>query len=262
MPASSSDSPARFNDLSPPGETMRVRTFTAALLASLCVAALVTIPSSAQRRGRRGRTAAAAPPAQDNGCDLSFTGSSRRAVKLRAASLDYTFRNGGRPASVADFFSFVCPLDPNVPTRKSEIPEGEAMDSEKTKVKIRAFVMAMKRDPDNDLHVQIADRARPYDQQQLIVEIPPGEEYCDARSALMGLFRADGGTTLSRGYIFQRPPRVEVTGYLFLDKAHMRARRTDYCTNNGGRGMKGGLAQSPVRGIWELHPVIKLEGVR
>lgn len=164
--------------------------------------------------------------------------------------------------SVADFFAFTCPLDVRVPTRKSDVPEGEAMESEKVKIKIRAFVMAMKRDPDNDLHVQIADRSRPYSQQQLIVEIPPGEAYCDARSALMAMFRSDGGARLSRGFVFKHPPHVEVTGYLFLDKAHMRARRTDFCTNNGGRGIKGGLAASPVRGIWELHPVIKLEGVR
>lgn len=151
----------------------------------------------------------------------------------------------------------------NVPTKKSDIPETEPMDSEKVKIKIRAFVLAMKKDPsDNDLHSQIADRASPYRQQQLIVEIPAGEAYCDARSAMMDLFRADGGTALSKGHVFQKPPHVEVTGYLFLDKAHMRARRTDFCTFNGGRGIKGGLSNSPVRGIWELHPVVKLENAQ
>jgi hypothetical protein len=240
---------------------MLIKRLLLAVSALACLAALLTATSSAQRhRGAHAATAAA--PAQDNGCDLNFTGSSRKAVKLRAADLDYTFRNGGRAVSVADFFTFVCPLDVRVPTRKSDVPEGEAMEPEEVKIKIRAFVMAMKRDPDNDLHVQVADRARPYSQKQLLVEIPPGEDYCDARSALMAMFRADGGSRLSRGFIFKHPPHVEVTGYLFLDKAHMRARRTDFCTNNGGRGIKGGLATSPVRGIWELHPVIKLEGVR
>lgn len=241
---------------------MRVKRLLLVISALACLAALVTATSSAQRRhrARRGARSAAAAPARGDGCDLSFTGSSRKAVKLRDASLDYTFRNGGRAISVADFFASTCSLDQDVPTNPRDISNDEAMDSEKLKIKIKAFVMAMKRDPDNDLHVQVADRARPYSQEQLIVEIPPGAEYCDARSALMRMFRSDGGTTLSRGFIFRHPPRVEVTGYLFLDKAHMRARRTDFCTNNGGRGIKGWLAQSPVRGIWELQPGHRAEG--
>jgi hypothetical protein len=31
----------------------------------------------------------------------------------------------------------------------------------------------MKRDPDNDLHIQIGDKAKPFKQNQIIVEIPP-----------------------------------------------------------------------------------------
>src|SRR5215216_6324488 len=77
------------------------------------------------------------------------------------------------------------------------------------------------------------------------------------RAAMMGLFRADGGTS-ARRHIFNRPPQVDVTGYLFLDAAHMRARRTDFCTDNGGRGIRAGRGASPVRGIWELHPVTGL----
>ncbi len=80
-------------------------------------------------------------------------------------------------------------------------------------------------------------------------------------ASLMDLFRADGGTKLS-GHVFKHPPHVEVTGYLFLDKAHMRKGRTDFCTNNSGRGIKDGLRTSPARGTWEIHPVIKLESVR
>ncbi|MDT7540594.1 MAG: hypothetical protein QOE33_498 [Acidobacteriota bacterium] len=242
---------------------MCIKRFILAISAFACLTALLTTTSSAQHRhGARHRARpAVAAPVQNNGCDLSFTGSSRKAVKLRSTSLNYPFQNGGRAISVTDFFASTCPLDVNVPTKKGAISETQPMDSEKVTIKIRAFVMAMKRDPDNDLHVQIADAASPYKQQQLIVEIPPGADYCDARSALMDLFRADGGTKLA-SYIFKHPPHVELTGYLFLDKAHMRAGRTDFCTNNGGRGIKGNLSVSPVRGIWEIHPVFKLESVR
>jgi hypothetical protein len=128
------------------------------------------------------------------------------------------------------------------------------MEVEKVTVTLRGFVMAMKRDPDNDLHVQIADAARPYRQAQIIVEIPPGAAYCDARSKMMDLFLADGGTRLS-GYAFRNPPLVQVTGYLFLDSTHGPS-----CTANGGRGIKNGLRTSPVKGTWgEIHPVISLD---
>jgi hypothetical protein len=82
------------------------------------------------------------------------------------------------------------------------------------------------------------------------VEIPPGADYCDARSALMDLFRADGGTKL-RSYVFKHPPRVELSGYLFLDAAHIPWSQVRLLLGgkNGGRGIKKGLSASPVRGI-------------
>jgi hypothetical protein len=126
------------------------------------------------------------------------------------------------------------------------------MAVEKVTVKLKGFVMAMKLDPDKDLHIQIADSAAPYRQAQIIVEIPPGTAYCNARTKMMDLFRADGGRRLS-GYIFREPPPVEVTGYLFLDSTHGAS-----CTANGGRGIRNGRQTSPVKGTWEIHPVIEL----
>jgi hypothetical protein len=226
------------------------------LIASLIILSLVT-PSFAQRRSRR-----AAPP--DNGCDLHFGGAlaSRKPVKMRPANLRYEFNNGGRAISVADWFATVCTFDADVPSTKSSIPKDKPMNMEKLKVKVRAFVMAFKLDPDNDLHVQIADNARPYNQTQLIVEIPPGADYCEARTNMMELMRADGGRRRSGNYIFRTPPLVEVTGYVFIDAFHIRKGSSDYCSDNGGRGIKNGLRKSPVRGLWEIHPVIELKSVR
>jgi hypothetical protein len=195
-----------------------------------------------------------------DGCDLTFSGRDRKAVKLRPPDLDYAFLNGGRPVGLPDFFAAVCPLDERVPTRRGEVSQEEPLPEERLRVKVRGYVMAIKLEGDNDLHVQIANSPAPFDQEQIVVEIPPGGEYCDARTTMMNLFRADGGTRVSR-HIFNRPPQVDVTGYLFLDAAHMRARRTDFCTDNGGRGIRAGRGASPVRGIWELHPVIRLEAV-
>jgi len=48
--------------------------------------------------------------------------------------------------------------------------------------------------------------------------------------------------------------RVELTGYLFLDSHHGPT-----CAGSGGRGIKNGLGQFPVKTTWEIHPVISLE---
>ncbi len=232
------------------------------LLLAFVILVLVN-PSPAQRsRARRGSVRATrAQVTSNNGCDLAFTGKSRKAVKLRPTTLNYSFNNGGRAISVNDWFGLVCTLDPDVPATKRNIPGSKPMAMEKLKVKMKAYVLAFKRDPDNDLHVQIGDAAKPYKQTQVIVEIPPGAEYCEGRSNLMDLMRADGGQRLTGNYVFREPPLVEVTGYLFLDAFHIRRGSSDYCTDSGGRGIKNRLKASPVRGLWEIHPVTKLEKV-
>jgi len=223
-----------------------MRRFVLALTLPCLLVLCLTFPSSAKRK-----TNHATLPQDDNGCDLSFTGSARKRVKLRSTTLDYPEHNGGQPISVSEFLAFVCPLDANV---VHPVPSTEPMDVEKVTVTLRGFVMAMKKDPDNDLHIQIADDARPYRQKQIIVEIPPTAAYCDARSKMMDLFRDDGGGALKKGHVFNDPPHVEVTGYLFLDSTHGPS-----CTANGGRGIKNGLSTSPVKGTWEIHPVISLK---
>jgi hypothetical protein len=219
------------------------------VLVTFCLAV-----SSDAHRGKTLSYVVAATPDQ-NGCSLTFGGSvqSRKAVKLRSPSLNYPLHNGGNPISVNEFLQFVCSLDSQV---HFPVSKTQPMSMEKDKITIKAFVMAMKLDPDNDLHIQIADQAAPYDQKQIIVEIPPGAAYCTARSHMMDLFRADGGTSLS-SHVFAHPPKVELTGYLFLDAFHGSAS----CTNSGGRGIQNGLGHSPVQGLWEVHPVIKLEPV-
>lgn len=69
-----------------------------------------------------------------------------------------------------------------------KVPTGAAMPIEEQTITIRAFVLAMKLDKnDNDLHIQIGDKAKPYKQPQLI-EIPPTNDYCDARTKTMDLY--------------------------------------------------------------------------
>src|ERR1041384_5375123 len=150
-------------------------------------------------------------PQTDNGCKLKFTGKARKLVKMRSPNRNYSkFRNGDA-ISVHEFLTELCPdASTKVP---DPVPATTVMIVERQTITIRAFVLAMKRDPDNDLHIQIGDKATPYNQAQIVVEIPPTNAYCDARTKMMDLFRADGGTGLTKGYVFDDPPEVEFTGY-------------------------------------------------
>jgi hypothetical protein len=179
--------------------------------------------------------------------------SARKAVKMRPPNRNYPLYKDGDAISVKEFLNPLClEASKMVP---SPVPVSAAMVVEKQIIKMRVFVLAMKLDPDKDLHIQIGDKAKPYKQAQIIVEIPPTSKYCDARSNMMDLFREEGGTKLSQ-HVFKNPPEVELTGYLFLDSHHGST-----CTGSGGRGIKNGLKTSPVKTTWELHPVISLEVV-
>lgn len=189
----------------------------------------------------------------DAGCDLDFNGSARKAVKLRKPGQQYAKQNGGDPITVADFLSLVCGLESKV---TKPVPAAKPMDIEKLEVTIDAFIIAMKQDPDDDFHIQIADEPNA-DADQIIIEVPPGDAYCDPRQNAHQLFLDDGGGSLSK-HVFDSPPKVEITGYLFLDSVHGQTR---FCKNNGNRGMHINGNTSHVKGLWEVHPVIALKSI-
>lgn len=186
----------------------------------------------------------------DNGCKLKFTGKARKPVKMRSPNKNYPKFNDGEPISVQEFLTEVCTeASTKVP---DPVPATTTMLVERQTITIRAFVLAMKRDPDNDLHIQIGDKAKPFKQNQIIVEIPPTNKFCDVRNQMMDLLRAEAPAA-PKQHVFTDPPEVEITGYLFLDSHHGST-----CTGSGGRGIKNGLTKSPVKSTWEIHPVISL----
>ena len=189
-------------------------------------------------------------PQNDNGCGLKFTGKARKLVKMRAPNRNYPKFKNGDAISVREFLTELCPgASTKVP---DPVPAKTAMLVERQTVTVRAFVLAMKRDPDNDLHIQIGDKASPFNQNQIIVEIPPTEKFCDVRTVMMDLLRVEKPNA-PKQHVFKNPPEVEITGYLFLDSHHGST-----CTGSGGRGIKNGLKKSPVKSTWEVHPVISL----
>lgn len=54
------------------------------------------------------------------------------------------------------------------------------MPIEEQTITLHAFVLAKHDDNHNDLHVQVGDKAKPFNQPEVIVEIPPTNKVCDA----------------------------------------------------------------------------------
>lgn len=207
-----------------------------------------------------GKAAKKKPPSKNDkpaDCIVAFAGTSRKAVKLRteADGTNYAKLNGGNVIAVSDWFKDTCNLDPQLPAK---VPESQAMDKLETQVvTLKGFLMAAKLDPDNDIHTQIGGDDK-WDSPQVVVEVPPGPDYCAARTKVWGLISNDAAPG-SPGveHVMKNPVPITVTGYVFLDAFHRRKGKAP-CQDNGGRGIqKGGIDK--VQGIWEIHPVLKAE---
>jgi hypothetical protein len=133
---------------------------------------------------------------------------------------------------------------------------------ETTRVKLSGFLLGAKfeRTGDHDIHVEIGDQAQ-CQTPHLVVEVPPGPAYCQARTNLCNLISAGVGDATFRSkdrWILTNPPAVIVTGYIFLDGVHAGNSR-DFCHKSGGRGLRAQGLGSQVQGCWEVHPVTAVE---
>lgn len=193
-------------------------------------------------------------------CSLSFKGKERRSVKLRTIdeSSTYEIVNNGTSISVAMWHTLVCRLDKEV---VREVPEtGAIMGVETKKVSIEAYLLAakFKADEDHDIHAEISDSPK-WNSDHIIIEVPPGEEYCKPRKALWSIIKNDNALLDNDEKILEKPVKIRATGYIFLDA---KSGFTDRCNSHGGRGLKYGKhAKSNVIGLYELHPVIELQRV-
>jgi hypothetical protein len=123
-----------------------------------------------------------------NDCSLQFAGSFRKAVKNRpaAAGATYTVHNDGQPITVADWFGLVCGFDPKL-NQKNITTGTPVLKDFETKVTLEGFLLAARFEKvnqgdgkDNDFHLEISD-SKNWKSRHVIVEVPPGPEYCDAR---------------------------------------------------------------------------------
>jgi hypothetical protein len=195
-------------------------------------------------------------------CSLTFEGRARRAVKLRTpqAGVHYKKINGGSPITTDQWFETMCGFDSELPDQIPTIVPMQGLENKE--VTLRGFLMGAKfeKDGDQDVHAEIAG-SEDWEDKHVVVEVPPGKAFCDPRTALWSLIRTDfksAGKPEQDHWIMDQPVEVRITGFVFLDSSHGTV---DTCTKNGGRGLrkKGGV--SKVEGLWEIHPVIKVEKV-
>jgi hypothetical protein len=204
---------------------------------------------------------------EPDNCKWKSTAVDRAKVKNRALKLDrYPKHNNGESITISEFYDLVCSF--NAPAKKDIVTKLPIPDLEEKTLTVRGFLVAAKfeRGQDHDIHAQVA-ASKEWDQDQLIIEVPAGGKYCPVRKALWSLVRKDRETSGSHSkgdtIKFDDPPKVTVTGYLFLDAHHITKKTTPakYCIDNGRRGLQKNK-KSSVRGLWELHPTIAIAAVQ
>ncbi len=201
----------------------------------------------------------------DTGCNSEFTGHDRAKAKNRppSAGAAYDVKGADTPLTLDELFNLTCQL--NAKLKKIVGREADTVKgAESVRVTVRAFLLAVRWEKDdNDLHVQIGPQAK-WTTGQLVVEIPAGQDFCGPRTTVFDAVAADiqkhQGNTIHKGHIMRDKIPVDVTGFLFFDASH--GDTTDGCNKNGGRGIKGTFTTSPVRGLWEIHPVIDVKIVQ
>jgi hypothetical protein len=124
-------------------------------------------------------------------CSLKFGGSDRAAVKNRTPQdvSAYSVANSGNPISVDSFFKVACRLDQKIPDAWRQKAPAKAQTSaipgfEDVKIVVAGYLLGVRFEGqpggNRDFHCEISD-SRAWNSPHLIVEIPPGEAYCDAR---------------------------------------------------------------------------------
>jgi hypothetical protein len=197
-------------------------------------------------------------------CDLVFGGSDRKAVKLRSPQEVKSYRRAG-PISVTQFLALACKLDAKIrPEWRNQVPAGASSAAiqglENGSVIVAGYLLGVRfegqQGGDRDFHCEMSDSAN-WDSPHLVIEVPPGRDYCDARKYIWALVSANaasvGQQPPAKVWVFHKPPHVHAFGALFWDLHHGRSQT---CTENGNRGIRFDGAASMVRGLWEVHPVV------
>jgi hypothetical protein len=215
------------------------------------------------------------PQTKPDSCTIKSLAKDRRAVKNRtpAKGENYRIINNGNPITIPAFYELVCGFAPDLPD-KADVSDTDPIDGfETVTVTVRGFLLAAKFEggEDKDLHAQIAVDSNPHSD-QLIIEVPAGRSFCDARKALWKFVTEDRKKPRKKGskqgsatsWRLTEPIEITVTGFLFLDAFHIGKKlpKDQWCVDPGGRGLRfptGKKGKSFVKGLWEIHPITSIK---
>jgi hypothetical protein len=175
----------------------------------------------------------------------------RKAVKTRGTAVGSSYLNykDGQPINLNEWYTLTCSLDAKVP---QTIPADSAIEGAETiRVSLRGYLLAARfeRDADHDIQVELG--ASPdWNTDHVLVELPPGDEFCEARRELWSILRSDGCKTDE--CLVRKPVEVIVTGYVMLGGT---STMPEYCHVPSTRGMRKGEEPSHLVGAWRLQPV-------
>jgi hypothetical protein len=205
-------------------------------------------------------------------CALEFKGHSKRSVKLRtgADGASYELWKGGEAMTLDEWFAHTCGrrFNERVPSEVDDGPDAKAIAGVETaRVKVKGWLLAARfeKHEDHDLHIEIGAEPK-WETDHLIVEIPPGPEYCAARTTLWALVKRDRASPRHDSKVLARPVSITVEGFVFLDYSHKHQSpctnrwSKNWCDRNAGRGIHYPSPDSPsrVRGCFEIHPVLSV----
>ncbi|HMW37753.1 MAG TPA: hypothetical protein PKA72_15460 [bacterium] len=202
-------------------------------------------------------------------CDASFYGHGRVPVKLRTPVYD---SSAATPMRVAQFFRWAQSQDTLVKNINS-LPESEAVAGlEDRSLCVEGYALAIRYDhkdglyqKDNSLYLEMTDSPR-WDTPHLIVRIPPGDAYCEARKLVWNIAHWDAASAkenISSGMrLMRRPVRLRVTGFLYINPETKRKydeRGISYQTKGVPNGIRRKKTEPQTQGVWEIQPTYRVE---
>ena len=203
----------------------------------------------------------------NDGCPEGFAGSDRDAIKNRTpdAGFQYGRVNGGNPINASKWFGQTCEWDTQLdslrPWKKAQFKTKLVDDVENLRVTLRGYLVSVKKDADNDFHVEIAESPN-WSSRHMIAEFPSLAFACDARKTINDLVQNDtdahrSGSSSSK-HAFYQAVCIEVEGFVFLGMHHSKTGEAD-CKTSGGRGLHANGQPSEVVGLYEIHPAFSLK---
>jgi hypothetical protein len=127
-------------------------------------------------------------------------------------------------------------------------PSTPPMDASAKWFALTGRVVAVKVEADGDLHIALQD-ATGNKPGIVVVEVPPGAQWCDIRTTVFGWTRTRFPLHIqsTRKLTMNEAPFITVVGKAFWD------------INHAPKDQSNRRKYMPGYAVWEIHPVMKLE---